>query len=213
MKDFYLQQAKAGVKLRFPDQATPDALAAIGDERLIDQGNDPLTGTTETQAAYAARVKGAWGQDNNTGGLWYWGGTAFGMLTALAAQGYTGIHLIQQNGIDWTLPAGVITATARTPWSFATSNWNQFILVMPTAPASWTGMVTPPTPTSVPSQDEVQKLFRIIDLWRPVHMLCAGILVIVSGNVWGYPDGKVWGSHNWGPGVTVFYPFVQPSVA
>ena len=207
VKDHLAYLARQAVKLRFPDVglSSPDAIAALGRERLVDQGVDELTGANESLSDYAARVKGVWGADGTRGqppaeGVWYWGGTAFGMLKALDEQGYGQAKLWQQNGRLWYLNSGAIDWLdgAATNWPV----WNSFYVVFESAPASWTDIVNPPTDSSVPSAAEVAKLVRIINLWRPAHMLCKGILVI-TGRVWGYP-GQLWGTGVWGGSTVVF---------
>lgn len=198
VKDFYLERAKQAVKLRFPSYATPDALGAIGDERLIDRAVGPQLSVPETDGEYSARLRNAWG-------IWYWGGTAFGMLTALAAQGYTGAVLIQQNGVRWSLSGGALVIVNGPAFNFPAPNlWSTFLVLLPTVPSSWTDIVNPPTPTSSPDANEIARLIRIINLWRPGHMTCAGLRVVISGRVWGHPVSNVWGTGTWGGVITNF---------
>lgn len=208
VKDHFAYLARQATKLRLPNvaQSSPDAIAALGRERLIDQGNDNTTGATETLAAYTARVKAAWGADGVRGqqpaeGEWYWGGTAFGMLEALSLQGYPQAKLWQQNGRVWFLNAGAIDWVDGAAASWL---WNSFFVVFDAPPASWTSIVNPPTDVSVPSAAEVAKLVRIINLWRPPHMACRGILVILGGKIWGYPFTNLWGTGVWGGSTVVF---------
>jgi hypothetical protein len=205
VKDHYMTRVRVGTKLRFPDYATPEALGAIGDERLIDRSADTLMSTSETDAQYAARLKSTW-KDG-----WYWGGTAFGMLRALAFQGYStansaGPTIIQQNGIWWTLDgSGNLVITVMPAWSFAPPNlWSTFLVMFASPPAPWSSISNPPTPSSIPSADEIAKLVRIINLWRPGHMTCAGIQVVQSGKVWGFPASNTWGTGTWGGTTTIF---------
>src|SRR5229473_4947060 len=112
VKDYAAGLTRQAVELRFPDatKSSVDGIAACGKERLIDKGDDPTTGVTETISAYATRVRGAFGTQNVRGqapteGLWDWGGTANGMMQALGIQGYSP-QLWQQNGITWSLSGG-----------------------------------------------------------------------------------------------------------
>lgn len=198
VKDYYLARTKQAVKMRFPDFAPPDALGAIGDERLIDRSAGPQVAIPETDAQYAARLKNAWG-------IWYWGGTAFGMLTALAEQGYSAV-LIQQNGVRWSLDGGGNLVIVNGPaFNFPAPNlWSTFIVLIYDVPSSWTDIENPPTSSSAPTANEIARLVRIINLWRPGHMTCAGLRVRLSGRIWGYPIGNVWGSGTWGGSVTTF---------
>lgn len=208
VKDHFAFLARQAVKLRFPNvqRSASDAIAATGRERLLDQGVDTLTGANESAAAYAARVKNAWGLDGTRGqapaeGEWYWGGTAYGMLHALDLQGYGQAKLWQGNGRIWSLVAGAIhwVDGPVTSWP-----WNSFYVVFDAPPASWTAIVNPPTDVSVPSLSEVNKLRRLINLWRAAHMRCKGILVITGGKIWGYPSTEVWGAGVWGGSTVVF---------
>jgi hypothetical protein len=208
VKDHFAFLARQAVKLRFPDVArsSGDAIAALGRERLLDQGVDTLTGANESLAAYTARVKGVWGASGTRGqppaeGEWYWGGTAYGMLHALDLQGYGQAKLWQGNGRIWSL---VSHAISWTDGPAANWLWNQFYVVFDSPPASWTSIVNPPTDISVPSLSEVNKLRRIINLWRAAHMLCRGILVITGGKIWGYPPSNLWGTGVWGGTTVVF---------
>ena len=198
VKDYFLQLTRQATQLRFPGFASADALGAIGGERLIDQGGGPQLISPETAIAYAARLINAWA-------IWYWAGTAFGMLTALAVQGYAP-EIIQQNGLRFTLSGGSLVITVGAPWSFPPPNlWNTFLVYFATPPSSWTSIVNPPTPTSAPTADEIARLVRIINLWRPAHMICAGIEVLTSGLIWGEP-GLTWGAGGkvWGGAKTTF---------
>lgn len=196
-KDSYVFQAKQAVGYRFPDFAPPDALSAIGRERLIDQGIDPQLSPSETSAAYAARLKDAWN-------IWLKGGTAWGMLIALAAQGYTGAHVLQQNGLDFSLSGGNLVITT-VPIFRSGDPFSRFLVYFPSPPSSWTNIVNPPTPSSAPTLQELRKLRRIINLWKPACALCYAIGVVTSGApaYWGQ-NGAQWGTGHWGGGITWF---------
>jgi hypothetical protein len=196
VKDYLLQLTRQATQLRFPDFASSDALGAIGDERLIDRGAGPQLVTQETDAAYAARLKAAWD-------IWYWAGTAFGMLTALAVQGYSPT-IVQQNGRRFNLDmSGNLVITDGLPWTFPAPNlWNTFLVIFTTVPASWTNIQNPPTALSAPTIDEVERIVRIINLWRPAHMICAGLQAVISGAIWGI---GTWGTpRKWGGSSVVF---------
>jgi hypothetical protein len=208
IKDYYAALSKDAVQLRFPGIAPPDALGSIGSDRLIEQGIDTLTGANESQAAYITRVKRAWPHDGIRGhapdtanATWYWGGTAFGMLRAFDVLGYDPT-IVQQNGTYWSLSGGNLVIVQNPPltgWPV----WNSFLVLFPSAPASWTSMDVPATGVSVPNLDEINRLIRLINLWKPAHALCLGIQVNVSGRFWGYPPvgaggAPVWGTGTWG---------------
>lgn len=196
VKDFLFSRLKQGVLFRFPGYASDDALGAIGDERLIDKGTSPQLATPETDAAYAQRLINAWA-------IWALAGTAWGMLNAFLAQGYRPT-IIQQNGLRFNLDgSNNLVVVVGAPWTFAPPNlWNTFLVLLPTVPSSWTNIHNPATDTSAPSANEIARLVRIINLWRPGHMICAGLQVITSGSIWGYGN---WGSpRTWGGTTTVF---------
>lgn len=214
VKDYYAMQARQAVQQRFPQYAAPDALGAIGVERNIDQGNDAQLVTNETNAAYAARLKDAWN-------IWLKGGTAWGMLLALAAQGYTSAVIVQQNGLQFTLSGSNVVITARAPLTLQTrlpkwgqgfwgqgqwggsTPWNLFLVYFPSVPSSWTNIQNPPTASSSPSLTEIQKLRRIINLWKPAWAFCAGIGVVISGSP-GFWGTGAWGTGTWGGNVVWF---------
>jgi hypothetical protein len=99
VKDWLAQNCKLGVLQRFPYFAAPDALAQIGIDRGIPQA------VSDTLTSYAQRLVNAWT-------TWQSAGTAFGLLTQLAAAGYTNVMIAQQNKWLFTLSAGALVATA-----------------------------------------------------------------------------------------------------
>ncbi len=215
IKDYYTLRAKLGVNLRFPfwddaDQPNAaDALGALGQERLVEQGNDTTTGVTESRTFYASRLQKAWGHDGIRGhapdtfhSVWYWGGTALGMLKAFGNLGYRPT-IIQQNGLYWSRDMSnnlvVVDNPPLTGWPY----WNSFLVLFPTTPPSWTSPAVPATSGSIPDENEINRLIRLVNLWKPAHMKCLGIQINVSGRVWGYPPAgsggaPVWGTGTWG---------------
>jgi hypothetical protein len=97
IKDWLIQNCKLGVLQRFPYFAAPDALAQIGIDRGI------LQSPTDTLTSYAQRLVNAWT-------AWQYAGTAFGLLTQLAAAGYTNVLIAQQNQWLFTLSGGALVA-------------------------------------------------------------------------------------------------------
>jgi hypothetical protein len=96
--DTLVDRAKQAVKARMPLLAPTDALNLLGIERSIPRG------PSESDAAYGLRLQAAW----NT---WPWAGTAFGILSALAALGYTNVYLATCGGQLYTLPSPGTTLT------------------------------------------------------------------------------------------------------
>jgi hypothetical protein len=80
------------VKARFPDYAATDALAAIGNDRLL------LRGPSESDSNYATRLKYAWDD-------WERAGTFLELLVQLYWTGFEGAVIAQQNGLVFSLSA------------------------------------------------------------------------------------------------------------
>lgn len=183
-----LSRAKQGVKARLleytydsdADRAPADALELAGGERSIRRAR---YATTETDSAYANRLKGAWDE-------WKWSGTPYGMLRALSALGYT-CTVIQQSGRRFSLSGSNLAVVNGSPWTFSTSGWNRFAVAITSMPASWAG--TPPSSSS----NEALTLIETVKLWKPAHAICDSI-IIATGPVWGLT--MTWGSFTWGGG-------------
>jgi hypothetical protein len=94
MKDLFADRVRLSLKSRLPQLAPPDGLTQIGLERGMPQGQ------SESGSAYAARLQDAWN-------AWPWAGTAFGLLRAFYATGYTNVVLAQvRGGKQFTLDNG-----------------------------------------------------------------------------------------------------------
>lgn len=182
-KDALEYGVRSAIYERFPDYASWDALPRLGGERQFDRG------VTETESQFRTRIKGAWD-------LWPKAGTPDGILTALNYAGYLHVYLISSNGETWTRDAGtgVVTLTRQSAgYTFSKGWWNEFHVIFETAlPASW--VPTPPANGS----NEVNNIRRILNLWKPAKALLNGMTVIQTGNVWGWPVGRLWGD----PGIT-----------
>jgi hypothetical protein len=173
VKDYLLARTKTAVQQRFPSLAVPDAIGAIGNERKIDQGNDIQLSPAETPVAYAARLRDAWN-------IWMLGGAAWGMLKAFAAQGYFP-QLVCQNGLYYSVDTGLNLSITQGP-SLSFPLWTEFFVWFNATPSSWSSIVVPPTPSSVPSIYELRKFrHNIIDRWKPAWAKCVGIGVLTSG--------------------------------
>jgi hypothetical protein len=106
-KDFAADRVRMSLKARLPQNAPPDGLTQIGIERGMPQG------TSESGSAYASRLQDAWN-------AWPWAGTAFGLLRAFYATGYTNVVLAQvRGGKQFTLDTG---ATNTFLWSVDLTN-------------------------------------------------------------------------------------------
>lgn len=129
VKDYYANRVRQAVQYRFPQYASADALAIIGDERGIARG------ATESDASYAARLVDAWD-------AWTYGGTPFGILSQLQASGYIDVLLAGALGtgaIIFDEDEGGDFETFTLPW-FIRSNcpWNTFdVLFDAPLPSNW----------------------------------------------------------------------------
>lgn len=133
IKDSFVDQLRQAVKARMPDYAPPDALAHIGNDRGLPQG------VTETNAAYATRLRTAWDTQ------WNFAGSGYSILTALTLAGYGNAILVQQNGLYFTLSGGVLSigtlGGAPPNWFFTATNnlWSKFAVILPgPIPTTWT---------------------------------------------------------------------------
>lgn len=175
VEDALIDRAKQAVKARFPLLAPPDALTAIGVERQMPQGPG------ESWTAYAARLQDAW----NT---WPWAGTAYGMLRAFWATGYTNVVLAQvRGGNQYTLDAGgnlVISSGATwTPTYVGDPFWSRFDVIFPQPlPASWVAGGVPAS-----TSNEANFIRSIAQTWKPGSATVGKITIVTAGRVLGYP--------------------------
>lgn len=201
--DELLDRTIAAVKARFPTGGTPsDGLGYLGDERGLPRGPQ------DTDDTYAATLQAAWD-------LWPQCGSPKGLLRALWRAGYQNVVLVQCTGRAFTLPAYdadvVIRQLPGTPpwWSVDLNHafWSRFQLIFPAPlPASWTNVQPNPDATTHPALDEVNALRRLCRKWKGATRTLVSIVVITSGELWGWPlgtwgDPGVWGGTTvqWGP--------------
>ncbi len=90
LKDWLAGLAKEAVKARMAGIAPADALARLGAERQL------VRSPVEDEASFRARIQAAWD-------LWQYGGTAYGLLRALATAGYPSATLQTQTGKQYSL--------------------------------------------------------------------------------------------------------------
>jgi hypothetical protein len=191
IKDEFVERIKQAIAARFPGTGPVDALGAQGSERGIDRA---FYGDTDD--AFRSRILAAWD-------TWTLAGTALGLLRALDDVNYT-FTAEQRNFLEFSLDAfrnlvrvnrGYLLEFGR-PAGF----WSIFGLVMDTAdiPAHWTSIVDPPTDISAPTKAEVNFIRRVIRKWKPAKATMDKIVIITSGELWGYPATHVWGSGVWG---------------
>lgn len=179
LKDGELERLKAAIKLRFATKAPPDGLARLGEDRVIERG------PTDTDATYAARLVDAWNS-------WKFGGTPFGLLTALREAGFGGdpaypgprLEIVNGHQFHLDLAGELVDTPLRSGlWScHATrTHWASFCLYWP--------VVSNPFAPAVPANDDprLEPLRRIVRNWKPAHAQCSGIFLEVSGESWGWP--------------------------
>lgn len=205
--DDWVDRLKQSVKARFAGVCPEDALEYIGSERGLPRG------PSETTAAYRLRLLDAW----NT---WLWAGTPLGILVAIENL-YPGIevHAIPQAGSAFSLNSDttitpiedriVLTTLAdfrgEPGWKFDDNSglppsqgfWSRFCILFPDSaglPAGWAaGAVSPPTGVSTPTKAEVNTLIRTVNKWKPAKATFVSIIVVTSGNVYGWPPTLAWG--------------------
>lgn len=159
-----LARAKDAVKARFPDFASGAGLDAIGRDRGIERAPG------ESDEAYRPRLK-AWLQ------TWRWAGTRRGLLTALAAAGLSNVRIYER----WDLAAAGILPPVEGELR------NRFYVVV-AQPHGWTfrrwdsGWVYDAPPGATLDSDDatvndVERIRRIVRMWRPAHAICAGVIV------------------------------------
>lgn len=223
--DALAAQLKTGIKLRFPDYATTDAQAAIGNERgivRITVGPEPTRlepGTLAGNALYAARLKAAWV-------TWSFAGSAYAVLRALYVAGYPDAsgngrpYLLQYNGLIHSLDNSgnlVIANAIGDHWTAGDDfdgngdQWaNQFALLFPSPlTPTWTSPPATPGTATTPAIPEVNRIRAAVLQWKASKALFRGIWVQTGGKIWGWPTSIVWGSGVWGGSSVVWAPELQ----
>ncbi len=198
LKDSLVERAKAAVKARFPLLAPRDALDSAGAERQLERG------PSETNESFAARVVGAWN-------IWRWGGTAGGLLHALADSGYPDAILAIVGGKAYALVDGEVTTTTLPAGSWACAAtptfWSRFVVVLPANP--W---------GEDPASDDprIELIRRLVRRWKSAFSTCTDIAVLNAGRMWDWPlttDGstpRTWDAQEaagwtWGDTMTVLH--------
>lgn len=182
---------RESLRAKLPGVCAPDSLAAVGGDRGFVQG------PTETVDQFRARVLAAWD-------LWYYAGTAYGVLTVLRLAGYPNVAIIIQQGYIYTLDisGNLVITYSGGPFSLGYPNfWNRFrVIFYAPLPASWL-----PAPANIPANnsDEANNIRNIIRTWKPAHADLKDIVIWYAGLIWGFPTGGApayWGAGTWGGG-------------
>lgn len=195
-KDLQLDINRQSVLADLPGAGPADGLDLIGEDRALPRFSG------ETNLAYAERLRTSWYADD--GHLFR--GSHGGLLKALARAGFpatglaSGAVIIQRTKRYSYLNAGVVTFGTHTGWTWNDQGpqfWNQFGIVFGADVAG----LDVGTPSAL-------RLDAIVRAWKPAKARFMGTRVIVSGTVWGWPLGVLWGDsgRNWDAGVSRFIP-------
>jgi hypothetical protein len=183
---------KQAIQARMPLIAPVDALGSIGAERQIDRA---FFG--DTDAEYRQRLFDAWE-------TWTLAGTALGLLRALDDVNYV-FTAEQRNFLEFALDGSrnLVRVDRGNLWDFGrpAGFWSIFAIIMEAGdiPAHWTNIQDPPTDVSAPTKAEVNFLRKIVRRWKPAKATLDRIIVITSGELWGFPSGGLWGDPGaWG---------------
>lgn len=212
MQDEVQAKLKQGVKSRFPNTCTIDALTRIGHDRGM-----PKWDSSESWTDYRARLVAAWD-------LWQQAGTDKGILKALSWVGFQDCSNYPTFNpkdagytVDHAQTVFVVTANdydAASRPDYPCTWWNVFwifadptVNTLPPDTKTWdtsTGWNTWGTGLGANNWDDagvwdfdvpksrVDNIRAAIRTWKPAHMLCPYIFVTSSlSNVWG-GLGDVW---------------------
>lgn len=192
-------------KSRFPNEARPDALALLGQDRKIRRGS------VEPDAVYAPRLR-RWLDDHRTRGNPY---SLLAQLHAYYAKAPFPIELIYPAGRRYSLAVdGTVTRDDIDFGSVDVERWARWTLIYhwPTAinplglwgasGAKWGGNQNLWSVDHASlTQAEVRDMVLVPTEWNAAH--CRGTIVLLSPGrrVWGYPPRK-WNTGNgtWGAG-------------
>lgn len=200
-----------GVLARFPTKGSVDETGTYGlapADALDQQGEDRglRRGPGESDAAYAARLWGAWDFLPYLGSHW-------GVLRSLQLAGYEDMVIVQDNGRYAELTGS--TGDIATDLSFGTlmtcidrggvPGWT-----FDTRDDFYARFAVLFTADAANLQDESGQaiLTDIVNTWKPSNKVYAGATVILAGSVWGWPVAQEWGDvgATWGGNSVRFIP-------
>lgn len=187
MKDAFAQTARQAVKARFPLLAPADALPSIGADRMLERM------PPESEADYRQRLVDAWD-------AWAKGGTPEGITDAIDLTGLCTSAVYNTFQID-----------------LGPGSWARFVVVLSGHSWSSDGVWGDPPPwgdggtwgtTALAS--EVDLIRRQVAKWKGAHALCLGIIVPLSGELWGIPLGGLWSDPGtWGGEAATWLPLPE----
>lgn len=160
LSDFVVDFAREGFKSHLIDRCPPDALPEHARDRTLERW------PTETEEQHRARIGNAWG-------VWEFGGTNKGVLDAVQGLGYFDSVIYEY----WDWPDGNDAA------------WARFWIVIdqphPIQAPPPIGGFTVGDGTIVGvggiTDDDVERLRRIVRTWKAAHAHCEKIIAVVSG--------------------------------
>jgi hypothetical protein len=193
LKDSLLAGLKEAVRQRYPTEASPAALEAIGQDRQLERMPD------QEEGDYAAHLEQAFE-------LWIWGGTAKGVRDALIR---TRLFDPQIGGSGAYTSPDVV---ANWRWAPDDPRWARFWVVITQPhvfgppPVCGVGKcgVSPEGSSEIcgytlASVEQGQLLRRQVATWMAGHARCEGIIIVVSGTICG--GGKACGATPTGDGI------------
>lgn len=194
--DGFADALTGAIKARFPGLYTPESLGMIGRDRRIRRGR------VEADANYAVRLQ-RWLDDHRHRGGPY---AMLGQLHAHYAPNNFQIDLVYASGRRFRLTTSgeVMRDDA---WQAVAANWATWTLYY-----AWPKV---PSPASVLwgggrlygsgevwgstlTVEEVTDLRLIPREWGAAHAIGNLVLLTPDVSLWGYPESKTWGTHNWG---------------
>ena len=185
LKDGLAEGARQGVLARFVSKAPSDALPVLASERSLERM------PADTDATWRARLADAWS-------MWAYAGTRKGVKEAIERTGYA-TSVVLYDALEWPTGPGAV-------------NWAVFWVVLSGHGWSTEGLWGDPgtwgdggTWGSDASEEEVQRVLRLVRLWKPAHAYCAAVIVLLSGEVWGVPLDGLWGDPGTWGGESIYW--------
>lgn len=189
IKDPWAAGIRLAVKCRFPDFCPADGLDALGWTLQIDRT------FLADDNTFRAAMKNAWVN-------WSAAGTVPGMTAILTQAGFANVAIWESWYWSDGNPSYYFTITCSLP-----TPWNSF----PQADGTW-GDGNPAKTWSdggvwasgIPWPLRLQ-LKALVDKWKPLHAVCAAVIVnLGAGKLWGM-GGHTWGDGGvWGGGLTLY---------
>lgn len=183
MLDAQGEGARQAILARLIDEAPWDALPLAASERQLER--HPI----DDDASWRYRLVRAWQ-------YWCWAGTRRGLTTALL----------------WTGYFAAISIHSASEWGGLADPWTHYWIVVQGHPWASDGKWGDPgtwgdggTWGSTATIEDVERVKRIVRLWQPAEAYCAGVILLLSGELWG--SGGLWGDPGtWGAAAVIWKP-------